>query len=80
MASVFSIRQLSVLAYAHGFTLWHYRLEGPTPVTDVRAQRFFDDAIGMLAVGDMVMVSSQLGGTILMVTSTLREVTVTPLS
>ena len=80
MASVFSIRQLSVLAYAQGFTLWHYKLEGQTPVTDVRAEGFFNDSIGMLAVGDMLMVSSQLGGTILMVTSTFNAVTVTPLS
>ena len=80
MASVFAIRQLSVLAYAQGFTLWHYKLGDMAPVTDVRAEGFFNDSIGMLTAGDIIMVSSQLDGTILMVTSTVNAVTVAPLS
>ena len=36
----FAIRNLSVLAYANGFTLWHYRA-GKDPLTEVQATDFF---------------------------------------
>jgi hypothetical protein len=60
----FAIRHLSVLAYAQGFTLWHYKA-GETELAVVAAPGFFDDAAEMLAAGDMVMVSAVDGGRIL---------------
>ena len=53
----FAIRNLSVLAYANGFTLWHYKASGDAQAT-VTAPSFFRDAGDMLASGDMVMVSA----------------------
>lgn len=50
------IRNLSVLAYANGFTLWHYRAKD-TGASDVLSCDFFLDAHDMLAPGDMMMVS-----------------------
>jgi len=60
----FSLRHLSVLAYANGFTLWHYKtgIEGTEAVS---ANNFFDEAGDMMASGDMVVVSGPLGGRVL---------------
>ncbi len=73
----FAIRNLSVLAYAQGFTLWHYRANVPTlgatlvqPATaeEVAEPGFFDGAADMLAQGDMLLVSTKDTGKILFVT------------
>jgi hypothetical protein len=60
----FAIRNLSVLAYANGFTLWHYKA-GRDPLEQVGARDFFADAADMLAEGDMMMVSAADGGRVL---------------
>lgn len=62
----FAIRNLSVLAYANGFTLWHYKA-GRDGLEQVEALDFFADAADMLAEGDMMMVSAADGGRILCV-------------
>ena len=64
----FSIRNLSVLAYAQGFTLWHYTIRGGA-LADAGPSGYVDDAIGMLASGDMLMVTATDGGRILFVTA-----------
>ena len=62
----FAIRNLSVLAYAQGFTLWHYRAAG-CPLAGIVAPGFFSPAADMLAVGDMMLVSAGDGGRVLFV-------------
>jgi hypothetical protein len=62
----FAIRNLSVLAYANGFTLWHYKA-GKDRLNQVGELDFFADAADMLASGDMLMVSAVDGGRILTV-------------
>ena len=57
----FALRNLCVLAYANGFTLWHYKA-GSDPLDDVSGQGFFADAAEMLTAGDMIMISAQDGG------------------
>jgi hypothetical protein len=63
----FSVRNLSVLAYANGFTLWHYKA-----VSDVLEQvgdrGFFAAASDMLTAGDIMMVSASDGARLLCVT------------
>ena len=75
----FAIRNLSVLAYAQGFTLWHYRanlptlgatLVAPASVAEVSEPGFFDPAGDMLAQGDMLLVSTKAAGKLLFVTGT----------
>ena len=44
-AMAFAIRNLSVLAYANGFTLWHYKA-GKDRLDDVAARNFFAEAVG----------------------------------
>lgn len=62
----FAIRNLSVLAYANGFTLWHYKA-GQDPLRNVAEDEFFADAVDMLTQGDLVMVSAPDGARILSV-------------
>lgn len=62
----FAIRNLSVLAYANGFTLWHYRT-GKERLEEVGADGFFAEAADMLAAGDIMMVSAADGARILCV-------------
>jgi hypothetical protein len=62
----FAIRNLSVLAYANGFTLWHYKA-GRDGLDLVETRDFFSDAADMLAEGDMMMVSASDGGRVLCV-------------
>jgi len=60
----FAIRNFSVLAYANGFTLWHYKATKDR-LDQVGKPDFFADAADMLAEGDMVMVSATDGGRVL---------------
>ena len=54
-------RDLSVLAYANGFTLWHYTT--PDAHTAVRATGYFNSASHMLRLGDMILANTGVGGT-----------------
>jgi hypothetical protein len=72
----FAIRNLSVLAYANGFTLWHYKA-GRDRLEITAEDDFFADASDMLTVGDMVMVSALDGARILAVALAERGVVAT---
>jgi hypothetical protein len=75
----FAIRNLSVLAYANGFTLWHYKA-GKDRLNHIEEVDFFADAADMLAEGDMMIVSASDGGRIVIIASgTAGEVTTAPL-
>lgn len=75
----FTIRNLSVLAYAQGFTLWHYKA-GADRLDDVAAAGFLDDAADMLAAGDMLLISAADGGRITFVTPTNGTPALAPLT
>lgn len=75
----FSIRNLSVLAYAQGFTLWHYKAPS-TQLADLSQPEFFDLAADMLAPGDMLMLSARDGGKIAFVTDTRNSVVLASLA
>lgn len=50
----FKARELSVLAYANGFTLWHYA--SADPLADVVVTPgYFDTASDMLRAGDLIL-------------------------
>ena len=55
----FAIRNLSVLAYANGFTLWHYK-SGKDKLEMVASGNYLADASDMLTAGDLVMARRQL--------------------
>lgn len=50
------VRDISRLCYGNGFTLWHYKA-GETPSAAIVSDGFFNDACGLFATGDMVLVS-----------------------
>jgi hypothetical protein len=75
----FAIRNLSVLAYAQGFTLWHYKA-GDLRLADVSAPGFVRPAKDLLAFGDMVMISAADGGGIAYVAEKAGEPVLKPLS
>lgn len=75
----FAIRNLSVLAYAQGFTLWHYK-GGASPLGTITTDGFFDAAADMLAIGDMLMVSAADGGRVLCIAATGQLVRTAPLA
>lgn len=54
-------KNLSVLAYANGFTLWHYATVDLA--TDVDTAGYFNDGADMLRVGDMIMANVDTDGT-----------------
>ena len=56
----FSVRNLSVLAYANGFTLWHYR-SAADALEWITGSDYFEDAGDMLSGGDIMMVSASDG-------------------
>ena len=74
----FAVRNLSVLAYANGFTLWHYKTDGDA-LPSVQSPGYFDDAIDMLASGDMLLVSAPEGGKVVCVAATKGRLFTAPL-
>ena len=57
----FTVRNMSVLAYAQGFTLWHYKGMGLS-LSMLKSEGFFDSAADLLSAGDMLMLSAFDGG------------------
>ena len=50
----FLARELSVLAYANGFALWHYR----TATDDLMSPGYFDSAQELLREGDQIIANT----------------------
>jgi len=56
----FQSKDLSVIAYANGFTLWHYTTTDAA--ADVDTAGYFNDAADMLRRGDMILANTDTGG------------------
>ncbi|MBI3446483.1 MAG: hypothetical protein HY055_14275 [Magnetospirillum sp.] len=54
-------KDLSVLAYANGFTLWHYTTADLPAIVDTTG--YFNAASTMLRVGDIVVANVDTAGT-----------------
>lgn len=53
---MYQSKNLSVLSYANGFTLWHYTTEDTD--AKVKAAKYFDGAADMLRQGDLITVNT----------------------
>lgn len=53
-------RQLSVVGYANGFTLWHFRSADRAP--DLLAPHYFDGGREVLRAGDFIVVNLEATG------------------
>lgn len=74
----FTLRNLSVLAYANGFTLWHYKA-GNDNLAVAGGAGYFADAADLMAEGDMVMLSATEGGRIASVAGSGQRITLQPI-
>lgn len=54
-------KNLSVLAYANGFTLWHYTT--PDTLTEIDRPGYFNRASEMFYIGDRIMVCANTDAT-----------------
>lgn len=54
----FQQKNLSVLAYANGFTQWHYRSQDDTANVIIGTD-YFNGAVDMLRAGDMIIVNAK---------------------
>lgn len=57
----FVSKDLSVLSYANGFTLWHYTTADAAAVVD--SAGYFNDASHMLRTGDILVANVDTDGT-----------------
>lgn len=71
-----AIRNLSVLAYANGFTLWHYK-SAKDRLEKVTSGNYLGDASDMLTAGDLIMITAVDGARIVVVTLADIETVVT---
>ncbi|CAA7619545.1 conserved hypothetical protein [Magnetospirillum sp. LM-5] len=54
-------KDLSVLAYANGFTLWHYTTADTAASVDTAG--YFNPAVDMLRAGDIIIANVETSGT-----------------
>ena len=54
-------KNLSVLAYANGFTLWHYKTADAK--TTVAGEGYFNGVANIFSVGDLIMSNVSIEGT-----------------
>lgn len=54
-----ALSDLSVLAYANNFTLWHYKTEDAS----VAVSNYFDSAADMMNVNDLIIANIDSDGT-----------------
>ncbi len=53
----FQNKNLSVIAYANGFTLWHYAATSETMAT-ITASGYFNDVKTLMNTGDLVIINA----------------------
>lgn len=53
-------KNLSVLAYANGFTLWHYKTTDLDTTVDTTG--YFNAAADMVRIGDIIIANADTGG------------------
>lgn len=58
----YNAANLSALAYANGFTLWHYKT--PDLAATVDTDGYFNQAANMLRVGDMILANTNINATV----------------
>lgn len=54
----FENKNLSVIAYASGFTLWHY-VNHKELLKDICSDGYFDKVYTLMNIGDMIIINGQ---------------------
>lgn len=74
----FQNKNLSVIAYANGFTLWHYAAE--ETLATITATGYFNDVISLMNIGDIVMINASDSTSIKKINVTTSNVTTATLA
>lgn len=69
----FQNKNLSVIAYANGFTLWHYAAD--ETLTAITTAGYFNGVKTLMNIGDIVIVNGSNGATIKVVGVTDGNIT-----
>lgn len=68
----FQNREMSVIAYANGFTMWHYGEKEDT-VKGIAMVNFFGSVWTLMAVGDIILLNASDGAAQLVVTKIEKD-------
>ena len=74
----FQNKNLSVIAYANGFTLWHYK-EDATLAT-ITASGYFANVKSLMNTGDIILINGSNGTTMKVLSVSADAITVGALS
>lgn len=58
----FQNKNLSVIAYANGFTLWHYKAN--ETITAITTSGYFSSVATLMKTGDIILINASNGTTI----------------
>lgn len=75
----FQNKNLSVIAYANGFTLWHYASTSETIAT-IAATGYFNDVKTLMNIGDVVIINASDNTAIKKINITSSNVTTAALA
>ncbi len=75
----FQNKNLSVIAYANGFTLWHYASVSETIAT-ITATGYFNDVKTLMNIGDVVIINASDNTAIKKINITASNVTTSALA
>ena len=73
----FANKNLSVIAYANGFTLWHYSAN--EKVADISKAGYFNNVKTLMNIGDIVIVNAADNTALKKVSATNPDVEITKL-
>lgn len=74
----FQNKNLSVIAYANGFTLWHYAAN--ETLTAISASGYFNNVLTLMNTGDIIIINASNGTAIKTIAVSSSAVTVAALS
>ncbi|MBO4672288.1 MAG: hypothetical protein J5608_01380 [Alphaproteobacteria bacterium] len=74
----FQNKNLSVIAYANGFTLWHYAAN--ETLTAITESGYFNNVLTLMNTGDIIIINGSNGTSIKAITVSSNTVTVGALS
>lgn len=75
----FQNKNLSVIAYANGFTLWHYA-SSADKMTAITASGYFDSVKTLMNVGDIIIINASDNTSLKKVSANASNVTVAALA